>query len=191
MCLLIKSTFSLIHRVVTSTCVFVDQRASVCSQLLIVNEHWCLEGWPCGRFLSGMDAYRSLHFYALLGTQFAPFLMFFSSTWRTALVMINGIDLDKTGLKGWVWSWIENRKSDKCGCNYHEMFLHRFSCCPLLNKGGSIFLLSKEMEIGSKQSGRDSCYCSRWVSCSQIRLAGSVTSFPHKHRRRGLQIRTN
>lgn len=73
----------------------VDQRASLCSQLLIVNEDWCLGGWPCLRFLSGMDAYWSLHFYALLGTQSPLFLMVFWSTLRTALVMIDGIDSDK------------------------------------------------------------------------------------------------
>lgn len=34
-------------------------------------------------------------FYALLGTRFPPLLILFSSTLRTALLMINGIDLDK------------------------------------------------------------------------------------------------
>lgn len=92
MCLL---TQSICHSEQQTPLRSVDQRASLCSQLLIVNEDWCLEGWPCLRFLSGMDAYWSLHFYALLGTQSPLFLMVFWSTLQTALVMIDGIDSDK------------------------------------------------------------------------------------------------
>lgn len=129
----------------TNTFVLVAQRASVCSQLLIVNEDWCLEGWPCVRFLSGMVAYRSLYFYALLGRQFALSLVFFSSTWWTALVMINDIDLDKNRPSG--RSLLVRWKQGiwMCECNYHEIFEHWLFCFPLLNKRGSLFLLLKEM----------------------------------------------
>lgn len=139
----------------------MDQRASHCSQLLIVNEDWCLEGWPCLRFLSGMDAYWSLHFYALLGTQSPLFLMVFWSTLRTALVMIDGIDSDKNKPermnviekeRGW-----NSRNLDE----NTKMFRHRLSRSLLLNTRGACkcaFLLSKEMEFRSAQSARDSCY---------------------------------
>lgn len=113
----------------------VDQGASHCNQLLIFNEDWCLEGWPCVRFLSGMDAYWSPLLYALLGTRSPPLLIFF-------LVHIT----DSTFDDQWHWFRPKQAREDECDGEGNVRKLGRFefgqSCCPLLNTKRSISVSS-------------------------------------------------
>lgn len=143
----------------------VDQRASLCSQWLIVNEDWCLEGWPCQRFLTGMDTYWSLHFYALLDTHSPLFLMVFWSTLWAALVMIDGIDSDKNKAERMnvqekeIWGICT-----KTPWNVSASFLLS-SVIKYKRFYKRAFLLSKEMEFGSAQSDGDSCY---WAASKYV-----------------------